>query len=360
MENRGERSPVGSVSKEQVQIERLASVKKRDEDDRVDTLAPGIRPHTFDDYPGQESVKENLRIYVAASKRRGEPLDHLLLHGPPGLGKTTLAQIVANELGVPFVSTSGPAIDKPGDLAGILSSLQPGTLLFIDEIHRLSIKVEEILYSAMEDFAIDMMIGQGPSARAVRMDVAPFTLAGATTRVSLLSRPLLGRFGIQERLEFYSEIALCKILRRSASILGMQIEEAGAMEIASRSRGTPRLANRLLRRVWDFAEVYGSGVVTSQIAGDALLRQGMDPCGLDRVDRMILKTVYHQYDGGPVGIETLAATLNEDRSTLEEVYEPYLVHRGFLARGPRGRYLTDTGRKHVENSGSTGWEQDGI
>lgn len=360
MENRGERSPLSPASKDHVQIERLASVNKRDEDDRVETLTPGIRPQTFDDYPGQESVKENLRVYVAAAKRRGEPMDHVLLHGPPGLGKTTLAQIVANELGVPFVSTSGPAIDKPGDLAGILSSLQPGTLLFIDEIHRLSIKVEEILYSAMEDFAIDMMIGQGPSARSVRMDIAPFTLAGATTRVSLLSRPLLGRFGIQERLEFYSEEALCKILQRSARILGMQIEERGAREIASRSRGTPRLANRLLRRVWDFAEVHGSGNVTTKIAGEALLRQGMDPCGLDRIDRLILKTVYHQYDGGPVGIETLAATLNEDRSTLEEVYEPYLVHRGFLARGPRGRYLTDTGRKHVETSGSRGWEQDGI
>ena len=343
-----------------VQIERLATTTKRIDDDNLEAQAPGIRPQTFADYPGQESVQDNLQIYVAAAKRRGEPLDHVLLHGPPGLGKTTLTQIIANELGVPFVSTSGPAIDKPGDLAGILSSLQPGTLLFIDEIHRLSIKVEEILYSAMEDFAIDMMIGQGPSARSVRMEVAPFTLAGATTRVSLLSRPLLGRFGIQERLEFYNEAALCQILLRSARILGIQIEEAGAREIASRSRGTPRLANRLLRRVWDFAEVQGSGVVTSTLAGDALQRQGMDTCGLDRIDRMILKTVYHHYDGGPVGIETLAATLNEDRSTLEEVYEPYLVHRGYLARGPRGRYLTDIGRKHVETSGSKGWEQDGI
>lgn len=343
-----------------VLIERLATTKKRDDDERIETQTPGIRPQTFSDYPGQDSVKQNLNIYVTAAKRRGEPLDHILLHGPPGLGKTTLTQIVANELGVPFVSTSGPAIDKPGDLAGILSSLQPGTLLFIDEIHRLSIKVEEILYSAMEDFAIDMMIGQGPSARSVRMDVAPFTLAGATTRVSLLSRPLLGRFGIQERLEFYTEAALCQILLRSARILGIKIEEAGAREIADRSRGTPRLANRLLRRVWDFAEVHGSGVVTSKLAGDALQRQGMDPHGLDRIDRMILKTVYHQYDGGPVGIETLAATLNEDRCTLEEVYEPYLVHRGYLARGPRGRYLTDTGRKHVEANGSKGWEQDGL
>lgn len=360
MENGGERSPATHGSSGQVQIERLASATRRDEDDRVENQAPGIRPQSFVDYPGQDSVKENLGIYVSAARQRGEPLDHVLLHGPPGLGKTTLAQIVAHELGVPFVSTSGPAIDKPGDLAGILSSLQPGTLLFIDEIHRLSIKVEEILYSAMEDFAIDMMIGQGPSARTVRMDIAPFTLAGATTRVSMLSRPLLGRFGIQERLEFYSDTALCQILRRSARILGMQIEESGAREIARRSRGTPRLANRLLRRVWDFAEVHGSGVISSKLAADALLRQGMDDCGLDRIDRLILKTVYYQYDGGPVGIETLAATLNEDRGTLEEVYEPYLVHRGYLARGPRGRYLTDTGRRHVEASDPRGIEQDGF
>ncbi|MEY4631110.1 MAG: hypothetical protein RIQ81_1230 [Pseudomonadota bacterium] len=336
-----------------VKIERLAATAKTNDDDRLEIQSPGIRPQAFDDYPGQESVKENLRTYVAAAKRRNEPLDHILLHGPPGLGKTTLANIVATELGVPFVSTSGPAIDKPGDLVGILTSLQPGSLLFIDEIHRLSIKVEEILYSAMEDFAVDMMIGQGPSARSVRMDVAPFTLAGATTRVSLLSRPLLGRFGIQERLDFYNEEALCRIISRSASILGIKIDHVGAQEIAGRSRGTPRLANRLLRRVWDFAEVHGDGVVNRELASEALKRQGMDGLGLDRIDRLILETVYHQYDGGPVGIETLAATLNEDRATLEEVYEPYLVHRGYLARGPRGRYLTDHGRRHVEAAAST-------
>lgn len=349
-----------SADNKNVQIERLVTAHQRQDDDVLEAQNPGIRPQKFLDYPGQESVKDNLTIYVSAAKKRAVPLDHILLHGPPGLGKTTLAHIVANELGVPFVSTSGPAIDKPGDLAGILSSLQPGTLLFIDEIHRLSIKVEEILYSAMEDFSLDMMIGQGPSARTVRMDIAPFTLAGATTRVSLLSRPLLGRFGIQERLEFYSEESLCKILQRSAGILGIAIEAAGAKAIASRSRGTPRLANRLLRRVWDFAEVGGSGLITAELADNALARQGMDPHGLDRIDRTILKTVYHHYDGGPVGIETLAATLHEDRATLEEVYEPYLVHRGFLARGPRGRYLTDTGRKHVESGSMKDWEPDGF
>jgi Holliday junction DNA helicase RuvB len=335
-----------------LQIERLTTPSRISEDDRSEVQTSAIRPQKFEEYPGQDSVKENLRTYVAAAKRRGEPLDHLLLHGPPGLGKTTLANIVAIELGVPFVSTSGPAIDKPGDLVGILTSLQPGSLLFIDEIHRLSIKVEEILYSAMEDFAVDMMIGQGPSARSVRMDIAPFTLAGATTRVSLLSRPLLGRFGIQERLDFYDDTALCKIIARSATILGIKIDDAGAQAIAGRSRGTPRLANRLLRRVWDFAEVHGNGEVNKEVSTGALQRQGMDGSGLDRVDRLILETVYHQYDGGPVGIETLAATLNEDRATLEEVYEPYLVHRGYLARGPRGRYLTDQGRKHVEASKS--------
>jgi Holliday junction DNA helicase RuvB len=267
-------------------------------------------------------------------------MDHAILHGAPGLGKTTLANIIANELGVPFVATSGPAIDKAGDLAGILTGIEPGTLLFIDEIHRLSIKVEEVLYSAMEDFAIDIIIGQGPSARSVRMDVAPFTLVGATTRLSLLSRPLLGRFGIQERLDFYEPEALVKILFRTAGILGFQLSETAALEIARRSRGTPRLANRLLRRVADFADMENLSEINRAVADIALTRQGIDAAGLDRVDRRILQIMREQYEGGPVGIDTLAVTINEDRDTLEDVYEPYLVYRGFIARTPRGRVIT--------------------
>jgi Holliday junction DNA helicase RuvB len=276
--------------------------------------------------------------------------EHLLIEDVPGLGKTTLANIVANELGVPFIATSGPAIDKPGDLAGILTGLEPGTLLFIDEIHRLSIKVEEILYSAMEDFAIDIIIGQGPSARSVRMDIAPFTLIGATTRLSLISRPLLGRFGIQERLEFYDTDSLACILNRSAEILGLSLSKVAGHEIARRSRGTPRLANRLLRRVADFAAVGNHNDIQREIADLALTRQGIDHVGLDRVDRRILEVMSEQYDGGPVGIETLAATLHEDRDTLEDVYEPYLVYRGFITRTPRGRMLTSLARDYLAGS----------
>ena len=322
------------------QIDRLSVPSEILEDQELQAQAPSIRPARFADYPGQESVKQNLEVYVGASKKRAKPMDHAILHGAPGLGKTTLANIIANELGVPFVATSGPAIDKAGDLAGILTGIEPGTLLFIDEIHRLSIKVEEVLYSAMEDFAIDIIIGQGPSARSVRMDVAPFTLVGATTRLSLLSRPLLGRFGIQERLDFYEPEALVKILFRTAGILGFQLSPTAAFEIARRSRGTPRLANRLLRRVADFADMDDLSEINRVVADIALTRQGIDAAGLDRVDRKILQIMREQYDGGPVGIDTLAVTLNEDRDTLEDVYEPYLVYRGFIARTPRGRVIT--------------------
>jgi Holliday junction DNA helicase RuvB len=309
-----------------------------------------LRPEAFDDYLGQQHVKENLKIYVSAARQRQSQLDHVILHGPPGLGKTTLARIVANELCVPMFETRGPAIDRPGDLAGILTGLTPGAVLFVDEIHRLSIKVEEVLYSAMEDFHIDYIIGQGAGARSARLPVVPFTLVGATTRLSLLSKPLLDRFGIQERLEFYDLDALSGILRRSAGILGIDVTDDGAQEIAARSRGTPRIANRLLKRVWDFCIGLGEKVIDRDLADRVLQRQGIDRAGLDRVDRLVLSIVEGQYGGGPVGIEALAATLNEDRATLEEVYEPYLVHMGFLARGPRGRMLTSKGRTHLSAS----------
>lgn len=331
-----------------VVIERISASNEVLEDFELQEKAPSIRPARFSEYPGQEDVKRNLHVYVEASRRRGKPMDHVILHGAPGLGKTTLANIVANELGVPFVGTSGPAIDKPGDLAGILTGLEPGTLLFIDEIHRLSIKVEEVLYSAMEDFAIDIIIGQGASARSVRMDVAPFTLVGATTRLSLLSRPLLSRFGIQERLDFYDTQALGEILFRTAGILGFELSRFGSEEIARRSRGTPRLANRLLKRVGDFAEVAGKSTIDRDIADLALERQGIDAQGLDRVDRRILQIMQDQYEGGPVGIDALAVSLNEDRDTIEDVYEPYLVYRGYIARTPRGRVLTSQSTQYLK------------
>jgi holliday junction DNA helicase RuvB len=310
-------------------------------------LVSDLRPTKFENYPGQTTTKENLKVYVKAAIRRESPLDHVLLHGPPGLGKTTLAHIVANELGVPFYSTSGPSIDKPGDLAGMLAGLEEGALLFIDEIHRLSIQVEEVLYSAMEDFVIDVVVGQGTSARSVRMPIAPFTLVGATTKLSNLSRPLISRFGIQERLEFYDSASLVQIIQRSADILDIQMDEQGALQIAKCARGTPRIANRLLKRVWDFAEVEGDSIVDVNITKKALSRLEIDNFGLDRTDREILSILLERYNGGPVGIETLAVTLGEERATLEDVYEPFLVHQGYLARGPRGRFVTDKGKDHM-------------
>ncbi len=330
-------------------IERLSTQTEIREDVDIDIKNPTIRPQNFEDYPGQDDIKQNLRIYVSAATKRSKPLDHVILHGAPGLGKTTLANIIANELGSPFVATSGPAIDKAGDLAGVLTGLEPGSVLFIDEIHRLSVKVEEILYSAMEDFTIDIIIGQGASARSVRMDVAPFTLVGATTRLSLLSRPLLSRFGIQERLDFYEPEALIKILKRSAHILDFDLTHEGAQEIAHRSRGTPRVANRLLKRVGDFATVSGTGKITKDDADKALQRQGIDRIGFDRIDRKILTVMRDQYDGGPVGIESIAVSLNEDRATIEDVYEPYLVYRGFIGRTPRGRVLTLQATKYLSS-----------
>lgn len=346
---------MNEVSRESVKVERILSESPLDDDwigdEGLNQMASphnhGIRPKTFADYPGQQAAKENLKIFVKAALKRGKPLDHVLLHGPPGLGKTTLAHIVANELAVPFFTTSGPSIDKPGDLAGILAGLEAGSLLFIDEIHRLTVQVEEVLYGAMEDFAIDIVVGQGPTARSVKMDIAPFTLVGATTKLSSLSRPFLSRFGIQERLMFYDIASLTEILQRSTRVLGIILSDSGALEIAKRSRGTPRIANRLLRRAWDFAEVKDIDEIDLETVQEALSRLDIDSGGLDRIDREILTIIQERYKGGPVGIEAIAITLGEERATIEDVYEPFLVYQGFLSRGPRGRSLTDLGRTHL-------------
>lgn len=306
-----------------------------------------LRPKYFNEYIGQREVKDNLNIYIQATKQRGEALDHVLLYGPPGLGKTTLAGIIANELGVNFRITSGPAIEKAGDLAAILTNLDEHDVLFIDEIHRLSRSVEEVLYSAMEDYALDIIIGKGPSARSVRIDLPKFTLVGATTRAGALAAPLRDRFGIVSRLEYYKQEELEFIVTRATDILTIGIEQAGASEIARRSRGTPRIANRLLKRVRDFAQVVGNGVITADIANEALKRLHVDKMGLDRIDRRVLKCIIENYDGGPVGIETIAAAVSEERDTIEDVYEPYLMQLGFLGRTPRGRVATKLAYDHL-------------
>ena len=306
-----------------------------------------LRPKYFNEYIGQREAKDNLNIYIQATKQRGEALDHVLLYGPPGLGKTTLAGIIANELGVNFRITSGPAIEKAGDLAAILTNLDEHDVLFIDEIHRLSRSVEEVLYSAMEDYALDIIIGKGPSARSVRIDLPKFTLVGATTRAGALAAPLRDRFGIVSRLEYYKQEELEFIVTRAADILSIGIEQAGASEIARRSRGTPRIANRLLKRVRDFAQVVWNGVITADIADEALKRLHVDKMGLDRIDRRVLKCIIENYDGGPVGIETIAAAVSEERDTIEDVYEPYLMQLGFLGRTPRGRVATKLAYDHL-------------
>lgn len=309
-----------------------------------------LRPLRFSDFSGQMKVVDNLRVFVEAAKYRGEPLDHTLLHGPPGLGKTTLSNIIANELGVGFKVTSGPVLDKPGDLAGILTSLEPNDVLFIDEIHRLSPVVEEYLYSAMEDYRIDIMIDKGPSARSIQIDLNPFTLVGATTRSGLLTAPLRARFGINLHLEYYDADILSRILRRSAGILEVPIEERAAAEIAGRSRGTPRIANALLRRVRDFAQVRGNGRIDMDIARYALEALNIDRYGLDEIDNKILLTIIDKFKGGPVGISTIATAIGEDAGTVEEVYEPFLIKEGFVKRTPRGREVTELAYKHLGRS----------
>ena len=315
------------------------------ENDRDNELS--LRPHTLEEYIGQEQVKENLSVFMQAARLRGEPLDHVLLYGPPGLGKTTLSQIIAAEMGVNIRITSGPAIEKPGDLAALLTNLNENDILFIDEIHRLNRSVEEVLYPAMEDYALDIIIGKGPSARSIRIDLPHFTLVGATTRAGQLSAPLRDRFGVVFRLELYTPEELAKIVTRSAAILGMPIDPKGAMEIASRSRGTPRIANRFLRRVRDFAEVMGDGTITKEAADLALRRLEVDKLGLDNIDRRMLTAIIQNYGGGPVGLETLAATIGEEAVTLEDVYEPYLMQLGFLTRTPRGRCVTALAYDHL-------------
>lgn len=323
---------------------RLSDVGYTPEDSEIEL---SLRPKTFGDYIGQDKVKENLKIYIEAAKKRGEPLDHVLLYGPPGLGKTTLSGIIANELGVQIRVTSGPAIEKPRNLAELLSNLNEGDVLFIDEIHRMPRSVEEILYPAMEDYTLDIFLGQGPAARSIRIDLPKFTLVGATTRAGQLSAPLRDRFGVNMRLELYSPEQLAEIVTRSAGILGVEIEPDGAIEIASRSRGTPRIANRLLKRVRDFAQVKHNGVITLSVAQETLKALDIDELGLDAVDRRMLEAIIRNYAGGPVGLETLAAAIGEEAITIEDVYEPYLMQIGFLSRTPRGRCVTKSAYRHL-------------
>ena len=322
---------------------RIITTELTEEDKKIET---NLRPECLEEYIGQEKIKSNLKVYIDAAKARGESLDHVLFYGPPGLGKTTLSSIIAHEMGVNMKVTSGPAIEKPGEMAAILNNLQEGDVLFVDEIHRLNRQVEEVLYPAMEDFAIDIMLGKDSSARSIRLELPKFTLVGATTRAGLLTAPLRDRFGVVQRLEFYSPEELCVIVKRSASVLGVEIEESGAWEIARRSRGTPRLANRLLKRVRDFAQVKYDGVITKEVADFALDILDVDKLGLDNNDRTLLLTLIQKFSGGPVGLETLAASIGEDAGTLEDVYEPYLLMNGLINRTPRGRTATELAYRH--------------
>ncbi len=321
-----------------IETDRLIAPAAKEREDHLDRT---VRPKSLADYVGQPAVREQMEIFIGAAKKRGEALDHTLVFGPPGLGKTTLANIIANEMNVSLKSTSGPVLEKAGDLAALLTNLEPGDVLFIDEIHRLSPVVEEILYPAMEDFQLDIMIGEGPAARSIKLDLPQFTLVGATTRAGLLTSPLRDRFGIVQRLEFYNVADLTHIVARSSALLGVKMDIEGAAEVAKRSRGTPRIANRLLRRVRDYAEMKGDGIVTAQMADNALNMLNVDERGFDHMDRRLLTAMMNNFDGGPVGVESLAAAISEDRGTIEDVIEPYLIQQGFMARTPRGRILTN-------------------
>lgn len=328
-----------------IEPDRLIQASASAKDEQYDRA---IRPKTLQDYIGQPAVREQMEIFIGAARMRGEPLDHTLVFGPPGLGKTTLANIIAAEMGVALKSTSGPVLEKAGDLAAIMTNLDPGDVLFIDEIHRLSPVVEEILYPAMEDYQLDIMIGEGPAARSIKLDLPPFTLVGATTRAGLLTSPLRDRFGIVQRLEFYSVTDLATIVGRSARLLGVPVDEEGAYEIAKRARGTPRIANRLLRRVRDFAEVKHSGEVTASVADQALNMLNVDACGFDHMDRRLLLTLIEKFAGGPVGVDSLAAAISEERDTIEDVLEPFLIQQGYLMRTPRGRQATALAYAHFD------------